>query len=94
MSLFPPSKQFECLRPFVALGTTGESEGRVGVFYTQALDPEESDRLTAGRGGWGMSWAFQQLAGDVPRGARGLCGRPSAGRHLVVRVHRRPVSIA
>ena len=73
MSLFPPVKQFEWLRPFVALGTTAKGEGRDGVFYTQALDPEVPGRLTAGRGGWGMSWAFLQLAGEVPKGGLVAC---------------------
>ena len=81
MSLFPPGKQFEWLRPFVSLGTTARGAGRDGVFYTQALDPEVPGRLTAGRSGWGMSWEFQKLKGDVPQGGLvACCGELKEGR--------------
>lgn len=68
MSLFPPQKNFEWLRPFTCLATAGKGRGREGRFLTQALDPEQPGRLTDGRGGYGMGWGWLDQKGDVPAG--------------------------
>jgi len=68
MSLFPPQKNLEWLRPFTALGTTAAGDQRSGRFLTQALDPAAPGRLSLCRSGWGMNWEWLASKGTAPRG--------------------------
>jgi hypothetical protein len=68
MSLFPPQKRLEWLRPFTALGTTAKGDIRNGRFLTQALDPVVPGRLSLCRSGWGMNWEWLRCKGEVPTG--------------------------
>ena len=80
MSLFPPQKSMEWLRPFTALGTSGVGEQRMGVFLTQALDPQVLGRLTVGQGGWGMDWSWRPFKGTPPKGGLiAACGEHAQG---------------
>ncbi|MCF7973919.1 MAG: hypothetical protein K9N55_08895 [Phycisphaerae bacterium] len=75
MSLFPPQKNLEWLRPFTALGTTATGDRRQGRFLTQALDPMVPGRLSLCVRGWGMNWSWLQTRGEVPRGGLiAVCG--------------------
>jgi hypothetical protein len=68
MSLFPPQKHLEWLRPFTALGTTAVGERRNGRFLTQALDPAVPGRLSLCESGWGMNWSWRPARGAAPKG--------------------------
>ncbi len=68
MSLFPPQKHLEWLRPFTALGTAATGDRRQGRFLTQALDPLESGRLSLCVWGWGMNWTWLPNKGEIPQG--------------------------
>lgn len=68
MSLFPPQKNLEWLRPFTALGTTATGDRRQGRFLTQALDPVLPGRLSLCIWGWGMNWSWLSTQGTVPEG--------------------------
>ena len=68
MSLFPPQKYLEWLRPFTALGTTAAGDRRQGRFLTQALDPMIRGRLSLCVWGWGMDWNWLSTQGTVPKG--------------------------
>ena len=78
MSLFPPQKNLEWLRPFTALGTTAAGDVRNGLFLTQALDPAVPGRLSLCRSGWGMNWEWLPSKGTAPKG--GLIA--ACGDHL------------
>ena len=67
MSLFPPAKHFEWLRPFTAAGATAMGSQKFGRFLTQALDPVTPGRLSHSER-WAEEWDWLPSQGAVPKG--------------------------